>query len=193
VIGNRAGGLSAKQARLLIAAMLAVSLMLGGAFLAVDRLHSTPGDALNHPDQPATDEQSHAQAVGAARHLVSVAKLHPTTAGYLLMSCNDHDNPPYQGAIYLTFAVPAETRADAYLPAVTSALVADGWTEGLPPGGHAFGTTLSKDGITAIIYRHDKDENQGVLRLYGECRNMSDHRNDTTGWTDVTGLFNPPG
>jgi hypothetical protein len=129
VTGNRAGGLSAKQARLLIAVMLAVSLVLGGAFLAVDRLHSTPGDALNHPDQPAADEQSHAQAVGAARHLVSVAKLHPTTVGYLLMSCNDHDNPPYQGAIHLTFAVPAETHADTYLPAVTSALVADGWAE----------------------------------------------------------------
>ncbi|MDT5220143.1 MAG: hypothetical protein QOF15_2248 [Mycobacterium sp.] len=191
--GNRAGGLSAKQLRLLIAVMLAVSLVLGGAFLAVDRLHSTPGDARNHPDQPATDEQSHAQAVGVARHLVSVASLHPTTAGYLLMSCNDHDNPPYQGAIYLTFTMPAETHADTYLPSVTSALVADGWAEGLAPGGHAFGKTLSKDGVTAIVYRHDKDENLGVLRLYGECRNMTDHRNDTTGWIDVTGLFNQPG
>jgi hypothetical protein len=168
VTGNRAGGLSAKQARLLIAVMLAVSLVLGGAFLAVDRLHSTAGDALNHPDQPATDEQSHDQAVGAARLLVSVANLHPTTAGYLLMSCKDHDNPPYQGAIYLTFTVPVETHADTYLPAVTSALVADGWAEGLPPGGHALATTLSKDGVTAIIYRHDKDENPGrAAALWG--------------------------
>ncbi|MDT5138108.1 MAG: hypothetical protein QOD58_2370 [Mycobacterium sp.] len=189
---TRAGWLSAKQARLLIAAMLAVSLVLGGAFLAVDRLHTTAADALKHPDKPATDEQSQAQAVGAARHLVSVANLHPTTAGYLLMSCNDRDNPPYQGAIYLTFTVPPETHADTYLQAVTSALVADGWAEGPPPGGHAFGKTLSRDGITAIVYRHDNNENLGILRLYGECRNMTDHRNDTTGWVDVTRLFSQP-
>jgi hypothetical protein len=189
---SRAGWLSAKQARLLIAAMLAVSLVLGGAFLAVDRLHSRPADALNHPDRPATDEQSQAQALDAARHLVSIADVHPTTAGYLLMSCTDRDNPPYQGAIYLAFTVPADTHADTYLPAVASALVADGWTEGLPPGGHAFGKTLSKDGVTAIVYQQDNDEHRGILRLYGECRNMSDHRNDTTGWVDVSGQFNPP-
>lgn len=190
---NRTGWLSVKQARLLIAAMLAVSLVLGGAFLAVDRLHSTPADALNHPDRPANDEQSQAQAVGAARHLVSVANLHPTTAGYLLMSCTDRDNPPYQGAIYLTFTVPAETHADTYLPAIAAALVADGWTQGLPPGGHAFGKTVSKDGVTAIVYQQDNDDRRGVLRLYGECRNMSDHRTDTTGWVDVTGQLDQPG
>ena len=29
--------------------------------------------------------------------------LQQPTAGYLLMSCKDHDNPPYQGAVYLDF------------------------------------------------------------------------------------------
>ena len=169
--------------------MLAVSLVLGGTFLAVDQLHSTAADALNHPGNPAADEQSQAQAVGAARHLVNAAPdCRPTTAGYLLMSCTDRDNPPYQGAIYLTFAMPSGTGARR-LPAgrrVRAGRPTAG-CEGLPPGGHAFGKSLTKDAVTAIIYRHDDDVNLGVLRLYGECRNRSDHRNDTTAWVDVTG------
>src|ERR1700738_5063734 len=59
---------------------------------------------------------------------------------------------PDDGRLYLTFTVPPETHADTYLQAITSALVADGWAEGLPPGGHAFGKTLSRDGGTALVY-----------------------------------------
>ncbi|OBK15543.1 hypothetical protein A5636_05585 [Mycobacterium asiaticum] len=169
-----------------MAGALAISLTFGGIFVSVDRLHSTPADALSRPDT-ATDEQSQAQALGAAQRLVSVARLHPTTAGYLLMSCAGRDDPPYQGAIHLTFALPAGTSAHTYLPAVVDTLVSDGWTEGSPPGGHAFGSTLSKHAVTAIVYRHDTNPAMGVLRIYGECRNMNDHRNDTTGWVDVTG------
>lgn len=45
---------------------------------------------------------------------------------------------------------------------------------------------MSKDGVTAVLYRHDDNPSLGVLRLYGECRNMADHRNDVAGWVDVT-------
>lgn len=188
----RTDWLRSKGARPLLAATFAISLGLGGAFLAVDRLHSTPGDAIGHPANPVSDEQSHAQAVGAAKHIVDVGKLHTTAAGYLLMSCVDRDDPPYQGAVYLTFAVPAESRADTYLPSVASALMSDGWAQGLPPGDHAFGKTLSKDGVNAVIYRHDNEPNLGVLRVYGECRNMTDHRSDATAWVDITGQLAAP-
>lgn len=43
--------------------------------------------------------------------------------------------------------------------------------------------------MTVIIYRHDDDPGLGVLRLYGECRNMTDHRGDATAWIDVTDQF----
>ena len=187
----RADGLRSTPARALLAATLGISLLLGGAFLAVDQLHATPADALDRSDPTASDEQSRGQAVGAAKQLVAAAHLHPTTAGYLLMSCRDRDNPPYQGAVYLTFTVPADTRADVYMPAAAKALIADGWAEGLPPSDHVYSKSLSKDAVTALIYRHDDDPNLGVLRVYGECRNTSAHRNDTTGWLDITGEFGP--
>lgn len=183
----RADWLRSRQARSLLAATLGTSLLLGGAFLAVDQLHATPGDALHRPGPPLSDQQSRAQAVGAARDVVSAAQLHTTTAGYLLMSCRDRDNPPYQGAVYLTFTIPGDSRADVYLPAVTKALAADGWAEGLSPGGHPYSRSVSKGQVTALIYRDDDNANLGVARVYGECRNTNDHRTDTTGWVDVAG------
>jgi hypothetical protein len=177
------------QLRALTAAALTASLLLAGAFLAVDRLHSTPADFLDHPANPVGDEQTQAQVVESARQIVTVAGLDTASAGYSLMSCKDRYDPPYQGAIYLTFALPAGARAFAYFPAIVGALVARGWTEGLPPNNHTFGTTLSRDAVTAIIYRHDEDPGLGIVRVYGQCRNMNDHRNDATTWTDVTERF----
>ncbi|ORA10818.1 hypothetical protein BST16_21155 [Mycobacterium asiaticum DSM 44297] len=177
--------LRSNAARALLAAALAIALVAGGVFVSVDRLHDTPDDTLLRADA-VSDEQSRAQAVGYARRAVDAAGLRPTTAGYLLMSCGGHQEPPYQGAIHLTFALPAEQRADTYFQTVATALRFDGWIEGLAPGGHAYGSTMSKDGVTAVLYRHDDNPSLGVLRLYGECRNMADHRNDVAGWVDVT-------
>jgi hypothetical protein len=185
-VGGQGEGLRSRWARPAIAAALAVPLTLGGAFLAVDRLHTTPSDVLDHPGNPASDDQTEAQVVEAARQIVTAAGLQTTTAGYLLMSCKNRDDPPYQGAIYLTFALPAGTGPDTYFPTVAGALVGRGWKEGLPPADHTFGKTLTKDGVTAVIYRNDDDISLGVLRLYGECRNTNDHRNDSTAWFDVT-------
>jgi hypothetical protein len=190
--GGRPGGrqgewLRARWARPAIAAALAVPLTLGGAFLAVDRLHTTASDVLDHPGNPASDEQTEAQVVSSARQIVAAAGLQPTTAGYLLMSCKNRDDPPYQGAIYLTFVLPAGAAPDTYFPTVAGTLVDRGWKQGLPPNDHTFGKTLTKDAVTAVIYPHDDDTTLGVLRLYGECRNTNDHRNDTTAWVDVTG------
>lgn len=191
--GMRANWLRSTQARSLLAVTLGTSLLLGGAFLAVDQLHATPADALDRPGPALSDQQSRVQAVGAAKDVVAAAQLHTTSAGYLLMSCRDRENPPYQGAVYLSFTIPAGTRADVYLPGVAKALVADGWVEGLAPGGHPYGKSLSRNAVTALIYRDDDNANLGVARVYGECRNTSDHRRDMTGWVDVTGEINPGG
>jgi len=181
--------LRSKQVRALTAATLAVSLLLGGAFLSVDRLHSTPLDALNHPANPVTDDQSEAQVVESAKQVVALAGLQTASAGYSLMSCKDRESPPYQGAIYLTFALPAAARADAYFPAIAATLVTHGWTEGIPPNDQPFAEILSKDGVTVIVYRQSDDPSLGVARVYGQCRNVNDHRKDTTTWIDVTDQF----
>ena len=171
------------RARALILAALMVSLLLGGAFVVVSELRPSPADVLEHPANPVNDDQSRAQVLDAAHQIVTLAGLRTTSAGYLPMSCKDRKDPPYQGAIYLTFAVPADVASDKYFPAIATTLVSHGWVEGPQPGGRTDGRMVSKDAVTAIVYRDDDDPGLGVLRLYGECRNMNDHRHD--GWTDV--------
>ncbi|WP_208622367.1 hypothetical protein [Mycobacterium gastri] len=182
--GTSGDWLRARGVRTVLAAALVMCLLFGGAVLLVANRHR--GSSANSVDHPLSDAATAAQVVDKAKQIVSVAGLQTTTAGYLLMSCKNRDDPPYQGAVYLTFALPAEARADAYFRDISAALVGHGWTEGLSPNGQVFGRTLSKDAVTAVIYRHGDDTGAGVLRLYGQCRNVNDHRRDTTAWVDIT-------
>ena len=185
--GGRLGtSLRSTPGRLLIGAALAVPLVLGGAFVAVDRLHSTPSEVLDHPADPVTDEQSKDQVTGPARQVVSAAGLRTASAGYLLMSCKNQDDPPYQGAIYLTFTLPAEQQADTYFDTIASTLRTHGWAEGPPPNNHPFAKIFSRNAVTVTFYRDNDDPGVGVLRVYGQCRNVNDHRRDATGWVDIT-------
>lgn len=180
----------ARGVRAVLAAALVMCLLLGGAVLLVANRHrASSANSLDHPVRPLGDAATEGQVVDKAKQIVKIAGLQTTAAGYLLMSCKNRDDPPYQGAVYLTFALPAEVRADAYFRDVTAALVRHGWTEGLPPNDQVFGRTMSTDGVTAIIYRHGDDTGAGVLRLYGQCRNVNDHRRDTTAWVDITSQF----
>lgn len=177
------------QIRGLAAAALTASLLLGGAFVAVGRLHSSPSDALDHPDAPMDDALSRAQVVRSAQQIAGLGRLHTSSAGYTLMSCKNQQEPPYQGAIYLTFSLPAAARADVYFTGLAAALADHGWRQGLPPNNHPFATTFTRDGVTAVLYRQDDDPAVGIARIYGQCRNMNDHRGDATSWTDITGEF----
>jgi hypothetical protein len=172
--------------RALTAAALGACLLLGGVVVSVDRLHTTPADVLDHPADPVNDEQSAAQVIESAKQIVTVTGLRTASAGYTLMSCKDRDDPPYQGAVYLTFTLPASALPDAYFPEITATLVDHGWAEALPPGDRALAKTLSKDAVTVMLSRHRDDPGIGVLRIYGQCRNMNDHRRDATSWVDIT-------
>lgn len=188
---NRGGWSHSPAVRGLLLTALMVSLVLGGAFLLVNRLHSSPEDTLDHPSHPLSDDQAESQVVEQARQIVKIARLQRATAGYELMSCKSHHDPPYQGTVYLHFALPADARTDTYFRTVAAALTAHGWNEGLPPNQHLYGVTLHKDGVTAIIYPSTDEPHSGIMRLYGECRDMNDHRNDTTAWVDITDKFQP--
>jgi len=190
--GKRAEWLRSTQVRALIAAALTASLLLSAAILLVDRLHTTPSDVLDHPANPVTDDQSEAQAVESAKQIVTLTGLQTASAGYTLMSCKDRDDPPYQGAIYLTFALPAGAAPEAYFPNLAATLTGHGWTEGLAPNDHVFARSLTKDAVTAIVYGQTESPSLGVLRVYGQCRNMNNHRNDSTAWIDVTERLKAP-
>ena len=182
----------APRVRALLAAAFVVSLLLGGAFLVVSALRPSPSEKLDHPASPVSDDATAAQVVESAKQIVSLAGWQTKSAGYLLMSCKNQNDPPYQGAIYLIFTLPAGTRRDTYFKTIAATLVTRGWAEGLPPNEHMFGMTVSKDAVTAIIYPHGDDPGLGVLRAYGECRDVNDHRKDASGWIDITNQFPGP-
>ena len=176
---RRARRVGPSRSVLLLLLALTVAVAAGVVFLVL----RSNGGALDHPANPLNDEQTRAQVVEPAKQIVVVAKLQDAVGGYILMSCKNQTDPPYQGAIYLTFDLP---KSLDYFYQIAGTMVAHGWQKGLPPSQYLFGATVYKDGVTAILYRDPDRRTSGIMKMYGECRNTANHRNDTTGWTDIT-------
>lgn len=170
----------------MILVVSATSLIVGGACVAIDRLHSSAADAVEHPGPAATDAQTQSEVVAHARDIVAITELRQPSAGYLLMSCKNRDDPPYQGAVYMVFQLPPDVSADQYFRGVAAAMVARGWREGLPNNQHTFGRNLSKDGVNAILYPDTDSATRGVARIYGQCHDITDHRGAKAEWMDIT-------
>lgn len=176
--------------RALTVALVSTAVLVGGVYLAIDRLHASANDAVEHPGPPADDARTQSEVVEQARDLVAVAGLRQATAGYLLMSCRNRDDPPYQGAVYMTFQLPSDITAEQYLRDASAALAARGWREGLPSHQHLVEQNLSKDGVNAVLYPDADTPTRGVARIYGQCRDVTDHRGTRAGWTDITARLN---
>lgn len=162
-----------------------VALLALGALLVVSHRAFKPPPPVSVT--PLSDAQSRSQVIEVARQFAGAGKLRAPTAGYLLVSCSSVEQPPYQGIIYVTFDVPRVAETKAYFDEIETAMTAAGWRRGEPPGRHPGGRTLAKNGLVAIYYRHPDLPGRGVLQVYGECRNLTDHRQDSTGFVDVTG------
>jgi hypothetical protein len=189
---NRPAWYRSTAARALLAAALTMSLLLASVVVLVGKLHSTPADTLDHPAHPVTDDQSENQVLEPAKQIVASAGLQRPTAGYSLMSCKNVSDQPYQGAIYLNFAVPTDVRTDTYFQRIADSMLRQGWREGLPPSRYTYGATLYRSEVTAIVYQDDNIPTIGVLRLYGQCRNTNNHRHDATAWADITNQLPRP-
>lgn len=179
-------GLRSPAARALTLVILSTALIVAGVYLAVDRLHAKASDAVEHPGPAATDAQTQTEVVQHARDIVAIAGLRQPTGAYLLMSCKNRDDPPYQGAVYLNFQLPTDVTPDEYFRTVSATMVAHGWREGPPANQHLFGRNLSKDGINAILYPDRDTSTHGVARVYGQCRDVTDHRGAKADWIDIT-------
>ena len=176
-----------RSSRLLIAAALLMSLVLGATFIVMHRVYDLSGPAVESPRNPITDAQAEEQVIVSAQQLVRAGGLRAASGTYILVSCAPDNAPPYQGSAYLNFDTPTITETPAYFRAIARSLTKQGWTEGVAPGRHPGGHTLVKDGVTAVYYRHPDIPRRGVLQVYGECRDMTDHRLDPGGFTDITG------
>jgi hypothetical protein len=167
-----------------MALLIATFVLTGGLATAFLMIENRTPDAVRVEGIPLTDDQATAQVVGSARQIVTVAALRDATGGYAFMSCKNADEPPYQAAIYMSFVVPQSDSAK-YLKQVEASMTEHGWTVA-PSTDEHFGHKLTKDGVTAVFYRNAPDSEFATLRLYGECRNMADHRNDNPVWTEIT-------
>ncbi len=161
-------------------AALAISLVLGTGFIVINTAQQPQADA------PAalTDEQATNQVVGSAKQIVDAAHLHGVSGSNVFLSCTSLHDPPYQAAVYLNFALP-EANSVKYIREVAEAMVADGWQEA-PAMAENFGMKLTKDGVTSTFHENPDDPKFAAMRIYGECRNTSDHRNDNPAFTDIT-------
>ena len=173
------------QIRLLLAAALLCSLLLGAAFIVVHRFYDLRGIA-GEPT-PLNDAQSRGQVLEPARQFIDAGSLRVASGTYLLKSCSAEERPPYRGQAYLLFEVPSITQTRAVFAGLARTMASRGWTVGTRPGHHPEGWTLAKDGVLAVFYRHPEIPDRAVLQIDGECRNVTDHQLDTTGFVDITG------
>lgn len=180
-------GLPSRPVRLLIAAALLTSLVLGAAFIAVHRSSELRGAALDAPGQPVTDDQTRQQVLDSARQFVGAGKLRAARGSYHLVACTNSDQPPYHGTAYVNFDLPTITETPEFFREIARVMMSRGWSEGLPPNRHPGGRTMAKDGMTAYYYRHPDIPRRGVLQLSGECRKTTDHRADSSGFLDISG------
>jgi hypothetical protein len=154
-------------------ALAGVALILGGCSLMSPSKHNP-----DRPAQPLSNEQAIAQVVDPAKQIAKIAALHSVSGGFSWESCNDQANPPYRGRVDMTFRVPTGIDRGAYYEQIAKAMVANGWSAGAPPGQHLFGTAIHRDGVMATIGISPFLGADGAVQLFGECRNMNDHRYD---------------
>jgi hypothetical protein len=157
-----------------------VSLALGGCSLMSPRGHD-----VDHPVNPLSDQQTRDQVIEPARQIARFAQLHDPTGRFDFSSCNDQGDPPYRGVVSMSFAMPAgppdgpsaTPDPNALFQQIATSMVAHGWNDGPPPDWHSYGRVLNKDGVVAVMTQ-DPTSGRGKLSLYGECRNMTNHRLD---------------
>ncbi|BBX96782.1 hypothetical protein AWC15_17980 [Mycobacterium lacus] len=142
-------------------------------------------DDRDHPAHPLSDEQTRAQVIDPAKQIAKVAGLPDVSGVFGWESCNDQGDPPFRGRVDMSFDVPAGVDHDTYFEQIAKTMVTHGWSAGPPTGKHLFGTVIHKDGVMAIIGKSGGMYKDGSVDLFGECRNMGEHRHDGK-WYDVT-------
>ena len=167
---------------LALAALVTVLVVAAGVVWLNDR---RAADQMRLQGEPMTDAQATGQVLASARQIVGTTHLQDATGGYAFVSCKNADEPPYQVAVYLNFRLP-QSNSVKYLRDVAASMAAHGWALA-PAMGEHFGQKLTKDGVTAIFYTNGAGADFATMRLYGECRNIADHRNDNPVWREVTG------
>ena len=181
--GGEPEWLRSSAARALMFAAFGLCLVMGIGFIAISTSHKPETGPLGGA-APLSDEEASTQVVDSARQIIDVAKLRGVSGSYAFLSCTSLHDPPYQAAAYLNFRLP-EANSVKRIREVATAMLANGWREA-PSMGEHFGMKLSKDGVTSTFHENQDDPRFATMRIYGECRNTSDHRNDNPAFVEIT-------
>ena len=140
------------------------------------------------PVKTASNEDTMKQVIDPAKQIVEVAGLKDVFGGFSFEACNDQGEPPYRGRLEVSFAIPGDIEPESYIRQIAHTMVqqGNGWYDGPPPGKRPFGTVIHTDEVMAILSLHPVAREDGAIRIFGECRNMVDHRNDAVKDVDVT-------
>lgn len=155
-------------------ATVLLTVALGGCTVTPPHQHHQPNTT--EPANPVnttpsfTKEQALAQVTNDAKQIVAVAQLQNPQGNSWFGSCNDQGDPPYKGIAVMIFDRPADIDEVSFYQQIAAAMAANGWIDGSPPGRHHHGTTLHKEGVTAVFDRNPGRGNIGEISLYGECR-----------------------
>lgn len=124
-----------------------------------------------------TDEESMAQVINAGRQLRKAAGLQDVQGGGYLEFCNDMGSPLNKGYIEMSAALPSGVSGHDYAEQVKAAMLASGWSDKLPSQ-HMYGGTINRDGV-AVNIEYYQGENRLRFKIYGECRNVTNHYGDS--------------
>jgi hypothetical protein len=130
------------------------------------------------PLETFSNEDTMKQVVDPAKAIVAVAALQDVSAGFGYEACNDQGEPPYRGRVDVGFRIAEDTEPDKYFEQLAQTIVQQGvgWYDGPPPGKNPFGTVIHTDTVMAIIGQNPVAKEDGYVHIFGECRNMDDHR-----------------
>jgi hypothetical protein len=161
---------------------LSLPLAIGGCSARSPNRHD-----IDHPANPLSDQQAITQVIEPAKQIAKVAGLQDVTGGFHWESCNDQGDPPYRGLVEMSFqwpvndskGYPAEVDPNIYFDKLAGTMAAHGWNNGPPPGWHSDGRVINKAGVVAVMTQ-DPAGGRGAIEVSGECRNMTNHRQNGT-------------
>jgi hypothetical protein len=145
------------------------------------------GEASTTPPPPApvktqSTEEAMKEVIDPTKQIVKIAALQDVSAGFDFEACNDQGDPPYRGRLDVGFRISDGMTPDAYFKQIASTVVqqGNGWYDGPPPGKNPFGTVIHTDTVFAVIGQNPVAKEDGYIHVFGECRNMDDHRDDAS-------------
>ncbi len=134
-----------------------------------------------------SDADAMKQVVDSGKAIVQVAHLQEVSGGFAFEACNDQGQPPYRGRLDMGFRIPDGMEPKTYFAQIAQSVVQQGvgWYDGPPPGKNPFGTVIHTDTVFAVIGQNPVAREDGYVHVFGECRNMNDHRDGSS--VNVTG------